>query len=253
MAGAGPARVAKVSVVHPARSSMTEHVAIVRPAYVDGILCGQKTVESRLSRWARPPFRGVTEGDRIYFKRSGGGYAAVATAGRVWFFDGLDPAGVDRLRRRFGRRVGGDDAYWTGKRRSRYATFVELAGVVPVGDGPAIPRSRGCAWFTVGGAQTRSGRMLRFALTEGAIRNGYLRVARGVAGSSTGLRGGSGVCLVLPDGREVRTSVGENKMIRWRGWGAYYRRYGVRAGDRVELEPVDGDGYRVGFVHGSGS
>src|SRR5690606_5364590 len=100
----------------------------LRP-YIRMMLDGRKTVESRLTRMNRAPFRAIEAGDRIYFKASSGPFMATAVADAVAFYDELNPAAIAKLKQRYNDRVCGDDAYWQWKRTSRYATFVELREV----------------------------------------------------------------------------------------------------------------------------
>lgn len=130
---------------------MPTHVAILLPQYIRLVLNGVKTIESRLTLMPLAPFRSVTPGDRIYFKASGGPFMATAIADAVEYHSDLTPARVDALKRKYNASVCGDDAYWTKKRGSRYATFITLRDVQPIGnaDAPKIAPSRGLAWFTL--------------------------------------------------------------------------------------------------------
>jgi len=201
---------------------MVEHVAILRRRYVRLILRGLKTMESRLTRTARAPYGQVSRGDRIYFRAVAGPYMATARAGRVWLMDGLDPGKVRAIFDRWNDRILADEAYRAAKENSRYATLIELYDVQAVSSGPAMGRSRGVAWFVLGERKddaTRCEDVMEFALTAGALRNGYVRPGAGVRECGTGFE------LVLPDGRKVWTEVTAGGMIRWRGWGWYYRRH----------------------------
>jgi len=48
------------------------HVAILKPGYIQAILAGTKTIESRLTKTAQPPYGKVVTGERLYLKASGG-------------------------------------------------------------------------------------------------------------------------------------------------------------------------------------
>ena len=60
-----------------------DHLAILKRAYLNLILAGEKTIECRLTRMAKPPFGVVKKGQRIYLKESSGPVRAVARAGKV--------------------------------------------------------------------------------------------------------------------------------------------------------------------------
>jgi hypothetical protein len=67
------------------------HIAVLIQPYLDFILQGKKTVESRLTMQARDPFDNIEKGERIYFKQSSGPYRATAIADQVLFEDNLTP------------------------------------------------------------------------------------------------------------------------------------------------------------------
>lgn len=141
------------------------HVAVLHQRYLDAILDGSKTVESRLSRSRIAPFGVVRPGERVLFKASGGGFGAAAIVRRVEFHEALLPGAVRALRRRVGAEVGAPGAYWQAKRLARYATLIWLGDVEPLDQGPALPVLAGRAWVCV----EESG-MLRFSASAPARR-----------------------------------------------------------------------------------
>lgn len=217
---------------------MAIHVAILKRPYLDLILAGRKTIESRITKTAQPPYRAVEPGERVFLKYSGGAFAGIAVAGRVDCFEGLTPERLEQLRRRYDDRVLGGRDYWKTLDDCRYATFVELRGVEPFDTGPTYTKSLR-AWHVLDDSRSP---LLEVALTAGAIRNRYATMP----GSSDGLRS-EGFTLVLPDGRELDTDIAKGNMIRWRGWGAYYDEHGMRAGDAVRFVAVGRRRYRVSF------
>lgn len=114
------------------------HVAILHRRYLDLILLGVKTVESRLLRTRRTPYGMVRTGERVYFKESGGPFRATAVAGRVVHLGALTPADVRRLARQFEGEIRGGAAYWRSKSTARVATLVWLTQVRPIAFGPGV-------------------------------------------------------------------------------------------------------------------
>ena len=125
------------------------HVAILIPGYIDTTLDGQKTIESRLTKTAQPPFGKIKTGERLYLKASGGPFMATAVAGAVQSFDGLTPERIDKLREQHNDQIGGDDAYWQTKRDSRFATLIELTEVEPIEIGPPYKKAHMKAWYVL--------------------------------------------------------------------------------------------------------
>ena len=121
---------------------------MLKREYIDAILDGRKTVESRLSRTRREPLHAVQVGDVVYFKESSGGYRAAARVKRVEFFEDLSPRDVQAIRRRVNDQVLGSRAYWHGKRSAKYATLVWIENVKHITRGPHIRRLYGQAWIT---------------------------------------------------------------------------------------------------------
>jgi hypothetical protein len=119
---------------------MAEHLAVLKAGYLDAILTGAKTVESRLARVRTPPYHAVEPGDVIWFKVSRGPVLARATAGTVRYFDDLTPARIKKLKSRYGRDIMGTDEFWAGRLDCRYATLIWLEDVHPVE--PFLPKFR---------------------------------------------------------------------------------------------------------------
>ncbi len=228
---------------------MPAHVAILHKPYMDKILSGEKTIECRLTRTARAPYRRITAGDVIHFKQASGPYRAVASAKAVAFHDGLTAGKIAALRSRHNQAIGGDDAYWLAKRQARYATLITLDAVTPTDQGPTMPPSRGPAWFVIDNPPGPDRFDIR--VTAGAIRNRYLTIPRARIpdhSPAPPVAPGSSIELVLPDGRLVRTEITGRRMIRWRGWGRYFDDHSLRPGDSASFVHLGGDRYRVGFT-----
>ena len=239
------------------------HVAILKRPYLRMILNGRKTVESRLTRSALPPFQAIAPGDRIYFKASSGPFMAYAQAREVVFYEDLRPADIVALHQCYNDLVFGEDAYWAFKSEARYGTFVLLEHVLPISVGPRIAPSRGPAWFVLNDeAAATAPQVITIALTAGAIRNNYLRIPGMRQGGSAFPQAcfgsqrprvlGEMITLELPDGRMIETDLVANGMFRWRGWGTYYQAGGAKAGDTVALVQIGALTYRVS-LHRSAS
>ncbi|MCE7972725.1 MAG: hypothetical protein DYG92_00135 [Leptolyngbya sp. PLA1] len=132
------------------------HVAIVHRSLVPELLSGRKYVESRLSSRRSAPFGVVAVGDRIYFKASGGPFFATALAEHVEHFTFLTPRKVRLLARLYGDAVRATPEYWRSKLNARVGTFILLAKVTPVTEGPdyaAFPHyNRRAAWHAINDA-----------------------------------------------------------------------------------------------------
>lgn len=125
------------------------HIAILKPSYIQAILSGAKTIESRLTKTAQPPYDKVKTGERLYLKASGGPFMATAIAGEVSSFEADSPCMVDRLYEQYGEQIRGDADYWQAKRDCRYITLIELTEVKPIEIGPPYKPAHMKAWYVL--------------------------------------------------------------------------------------------------------
>ena len=137
------------------------HVAVLKPEYIEMVLEGSKTIESRLLKTRSAPYGRIECGQTIYFKASGGGYGVQATVGGVEQHDGLTPRAVDRLRRKYQRRVCAPRQFWDARLEARYAVFLSLVEPRAIKSGPRLAPLYGRAWICL--PSSRAPRPLRSA------------------------------------------------------------------------------------------
>lgn len=103
-----------------------KHLAILNQPFLDLILEGKKTIESRFTKVRCAPYGAVEEGDIILLKESGGPVLGEFTAGRVETFDGLDMEVLATLAARYERRIcsEADPDFWQKRCDVRYATLI---------------------------------------------------------------------------------------------------------------------------------
>jgi hypothetical protein len=77
------------------------HLAVFVEPFLQFVLDGTKTVESRFSTNRCAPYQSVRRGDVLLLKRSSGPIVAVAEVAQVWFYE-LDPSSWTMINRRFG-------------------------------------------------------------------------------------------------------------------------------------------------------
>lgn len=109
------------------------HLAFMHPKYLDMVLSGEKTIESRFMTTNRnhPAFT-CEPGDYIAFKRTGGDVEARAIASAVRRFYYLDAEKMEEIRNSFGDRIRSDDSFWDKKKNSKRAVLIELEDVVQI-------------------------------------------------------------------------------------------------------------------------
>lgn len=85
-----------------------EHIAIMRPdwGFIEKILTGQKSIESRWYKRKYPPWGRIQPGERVYFKNAGEPVTAQAEVEKVLSFSDLTPESVQRILENYGKEDG---------------------------------------------------------------------------------------------------------------------------------------------------
>lgn len=218
------------------------HVAILKPGYIKAILAGTKTIESRLTKTAQPPHGKVEPGERLFIKASGGPFMATAIAGDVQTYTDLTPTDLRRMRKRFNKKIGGDDAYWEMKRESRFATLIDLHTVEPLSVGPTYKVAYMKAWYVLDEAMSP---LRDWTITPGALLNRYACLP---TAEQSVKNPGQPITLQLPDGEVIETELARSRMLRWRGWGPVYESAGAQAGDVLRFVALGAERYAVRVV-----
>ncbi len=207
------------------------------------ILDGRKRIESRLTVTPCPPFGLIKPGDRVHIKRSAGPFVARAVVSRVLMAEVHSPAEIDQIAKRYNRWIGAPESYWTEKRNStRYVTLTWLRDVEPSTERPAYRTQHMKAWYVIDDEARVNDDVFEVELTGGALRSNYVIVRKMV----DRLPARGGVTLVMPDGEVVEPRFDRNKkMLRWKGFGAWFNAQRLRAGDRVQFTPEGARSFRV--------
>jgi ASC-1-like (ASCH) protein len=111
---------------------MNYHLVILKKPYLDAILAGRKTVESRLYRTKHKWLSQVRAGDKLFLKASSGPVMATAIVAEVRLFDNLTPLQIAELKKQYNRQICGDEQYWQEKADSRFGVLAWLKDVQPI-------------------------------------------------------------------------------------------------------------------------
>ena len=109
------------------------HLVILKKLYLEAILRGEKTVESRFTQTRRSSFGKVLPGDKLFLKESAGPVCAVASVAAVKNFENLTPKRIIELKERYNHDIGADDEYWRSKADCRFGFLVWLRDVRTIG------------------------------------------------------------------------------------------------------------------------
>ncbi len=115
-------------------SDGTLHLAILRPPYLDRIVAGTKTIESRFNTKRAAPFGTVAVGDLVLLKGSGKPIMNFFFASAVHSIN-LVGEPLEEVRRQYGEGIQAEneEEFWRDRASAAYATLVEVGerGSVP--------------------------------------------------------------------------------------------------------------------------
>lgn len=121
----------KLSVSEPIAFSV--HLAILLEPYLQYILEGTKTVESRFSKNRIAPYNMVEPGDVVLLKKvAATSISGVCVIRRVWFYQ-LNLETWSQIRDGFSKALHADDpSFWHRRETAQFATLMRIAEVHPL-------------------------------------------------------------------------------------------------------------------------
>jgi ASC-1-like (ASCH) protein len=108
---------------------MNYHLVILKKPYLDAILTGRKTIESRFYKTRQFWLSRVAPGDILFLKESSGPVRATAIVDKLKVFDSLTSDKIAELKQQYNQRILGDDSYWREKSNSQFGIIVWLKDV----------------------------------------------------------------------------------------------------------------------------
>lgn len=123
------------------------HLAVFVEPYLEAILDGRKTIESRFGVHRNPPFDRVHPGDLILLKRSGGPVVGIALAGKADYYE-LEDGMLNDIREQFASQIyAEDDEFWAARADKRFASLIEIDDVTKINTMTVDKRDRR-GWVT---------------------------------------------------------------------------------------------------------
>ena len=102
------------------------HLAIFQPPYLEYVLEGKKTVESRFSANRCAPFDKVKKGDIVLLKETGGPVVGVCLIDHVWFYN-IEPDTWLQLKSTYTNMLCAHDPdFWTSRSKARFASLMKI-------------------------------------------------------------------------------------------------------------------------------
>ncbi len=105
---------------------MSTHLAIFTQPFLDLLLDGQKTIESRFAKVRCAPHGCIRKGDRVLCKVSGGPIIGEFTAGKVLSFTNMFDATLDEIAKHYSTQICSDvdPNFWEARKGKKYATLI---------------------------------------------------------------------------------------------------------------------------------
>lgn len=131
------------------RVEPTIHLVIFRQPYLDYILSGAKTVESRFLMRRGPPYNRVQAGDRLVLKQAGGPLRACARVAEVQYYADLTPATLHKLLDDYASQLCLEPDFAAQLAGRRYAVLITLAQVQTLDPPLPLHRRDGRGWVVL--------------------------------------------------------------------------------------------------------
>ena len=100
----------------------------MRQPYLDLILSGLKTIESRFADVKCAPHGQIQPGDTVFLKKAGGSIVAEFLVGVVLSFKNPTSQEINNIQRIYGDKICThvDPDFWTVRKNKKYITLIEI-------------------------------------------------------------------------------------------------------------------------------
>ena len=105
------------------------HLVILKKPYLDAILDGRKSIESRFWKTRRYAFGRVLPDDILFLKLSSGPVCGMATVEAVKNFENLTPEQIIAIKQQYNHLIGGADEHWQKRADCKFGLLVWLKDV----------------------------------------------------------------------------------------------------------------------------
>lgn len=105
------------------------HLAVLHEPYLDLILEGKKTIETRFSIHRQAPFEQITKNDIILLKKTSGPVVGLCRVSDAWFYE-LNQNSWDIIKNEFFKEIlVKDQRFWEDKKNSSFASLIRVRDV----------------------------------------------------------------------------------------------------------------------------
>ena len=105
------------------------HLGVFVEPYLQFILDGRKTIESRFSSRRFAPYKQIQKGDVLLLKKSSGPITGICQVSHCWFYQ-LDPDSWKSIKQDFAEAICAQDPdFWEQRKSAAYATLVRIKNI----------------------------------------------------------------------------------------------------------------------------
>ncbi len=113
-----------------------DHVAIMKKSlgFLEKIISGDKTIESRWYATRRTPWNKVKSGEIVFFQNNGGPVTLKTQVSKVLQFENLTPEKIKEILTKYGGQIGLEDTeqFFQTVKDKKYCILIFLEDVQPV-------------------------------------------------------------------------------------------------------------------------
>ncbi len=106
-------------------SRISIHLAVFEEPYLRYVLDGSKTVESRFTKRAIPPYQRIRPGDIVLVKRTGAGIEGICRATDVWYYR-LEQKAWSEIRDNFGSLMRTTSGFLRSRSKAKFCTLIRI-------------------------------------------------------------------------------------------------------------------------------
>jgi hypothetical protein len=118
------------------------HLGVFVEPYIQYILEGKKTIESRFSMNRSAPYKKVCNGDILLLKRSGGPIVALCLIGEAWFYE-LEESSWREIKREYRDQLCAQDPdFWKDRSAASFASLMRIHNVQQINPIKFLKRDR---------------------------------------------------------------------------------------------------------------
>ena len=114
------------------KSRNSVHLAIFVEPYLQYVLDGKKTIESRFSTRRFAPYGQVDQGDIILLKKASGPIVGLCQVSSAWFYQ-LVKESLDKIKRDYAVELCAQDPeFWKEREGASFATLIRISNVLQI-------------------------------------------------------------------------------------------------------------------------